>query len=334
MGCNPGRASRLGGPSLRGPHKSGRPIPAAGPKTISTRSELTRLHSCRNEGSQPATRHGNQGLAKQTHDCEEAAAAGGQRRSLEIFIRSELISLLIPRHHVGLLVLPDTLLEKISLPLQGDQLHPVEGVGDVEDLAVAQGDQEPISHKFDVTCHHHTVHSNQVAGQRLTDKFPLHIHSLTHDLMHDIFRQLVSEHAVEQAGEIRVQPLVTGDHLIRERQTRHQPPLLEPENSAEGSTEQNPLHGSEANEPLSEAVLVIHPLHCPGCLLCDRGHLLNSIEKVVLLHRILDILFNQQGIRLRMNIFHRDLKPVKSPSLRQLDFTRKLGTQVLQHNPV
>ena len=37
--------------------------------------------------------------------------------------------------------------------LQGDHLHPVEGVGRVEDLAVSQSRQQAICHKLDVLGH-------------------------------------------------------------------------------------------------------------------------------------------------------------------------------------
>merc|ERR1711912_167561 len=58
------------------------------------------------------------------------------RTSSEVGIQAEALGLLLVsgrRHHARLLVLPDTLLEEVRLPLQGDQLHPIEGVRRAEE---------------------------------------------------------------------------------------------------------------------------------------------------------------------------------------------------------
>jgi len=45
------------------------------------------------------------------------------------------------RHHASFLVLSNPFLEEVGLPLQRDQLHPVERIGRAEQLRVAQGCQ-------------------------------------------------------------------------------------------------------------------------------------------------------------------------------------------------
>ena len=58
---------------------------------------------------------------------------GSRKKYLEIGIQSELVVLLLA-HDPHLLVFPDTLLEEVGLPLQGDGLHEVEGVGSLVNL--------------------------------------------------------------------------------------------------------------------------------------------------------------------------------------------------------
>jgi len=79
-------------------------------------------------------------------------------------------------------------------------------------------------------------------------------HSLVDDLEDALIRQLVIEVLVEEAGEVGVHTLITRDKLIREGETRHQTTLLEPEDSAEATGEEDALDGGEGNKALSEAV--------------------------------------------------------------------------------
>jgi len=64
------------------------------------------------------------------------------RRASEITIETEATGVVFSTsgrcHHPCLLVFANTLLEEIRLALQGDQLHPVEGIADIENLGMTQ----------------------------------------------------------------------------------------------------------------------------------------------------------------------------------------------------
>mmetsp|Transcript_19132 Transcript_19132/g.42310 ORF Transcript_19132/g.42310 Transcript_19132/m.42310 type:complete len:216 (+) Transcript_19132:139-786(+) len=196
----------------------------------------------------------------------------------EILINRERVGLLSTSHHTGFLILTHPLLEEVRLALQRNKLHPVEWVAPVVNLGMAQSDEQPISHELDISCHHRLVHPNQIAWQRFADEFPLHIHSTPNDFMNNILGQLVLEHRVQQTGEVRMETLVSGNQLIRERQSRHQTPFLEPIDGAERPTEQDAFHTSEADQSLSETVGVVHPLHRPSRFRLHCRDLLDCVE--------------------------------------------------------
>mmetsp|Transcript_101880 Transcript_101880/g.265950 ORF Transcript_101880/g.265950 Transcript_101880/m.265950 type:complete len:406 (+) Transcript_101880:274-1491(+) len=237
-------------------------------------------------------------------------------------------------HDTSLLVLAHTFFEKVRLALQRDQLHPVEGIRGTKQLRVAQSRQQAIGHELDVFCHEVAVHPDEVARQRLTNELPLGLHCASDDAVHHILRQLVLQHAVEQACELAVQPLVTGDQLVGEGQARHQAALLQPIDGAERATEEDALDASEGHDALCEAALVVHPLDSPLCLLLDSGHGVDGVEDLVLLHRVLDVLLDEQRVRLRVDVLHGDLEAVEASRLRDLDLARETRGQVLQHDAV
>ena len=68
----------------------------------------------------------------------------------------------------------------------------------------------------------------------LADELALGVHGAAHDVVDHVLRQLVLEHAVDEAGELRVQALVARNQLVGEGETRHETPLLEPVDGAEG----------------------------------------------------------------------------------------------------
>mmetsp|Transcript_740 Transcript_740/g.526 ORF Transcript_740/g.526 Transcript_740/m.526 type:complete len:238 (-) Transcript_740:4-717(-) len=152
--------------------------------------------------------------------------------------------------------------------------------------------------------------------------------------MNNILRQLVLEHRVQQAGEVRMETLVSGNQLIRERQSRHQTPFLEPIDGAERPTEQDAFHTSEADQSLSETVGVVHPLHRPSRFGLHRRDLLDRVEQTVLFHRVFDILFDQERVGLTVDVFHRDLKAIESPSFWDLHLTTEARPEILQNNAV
>lgn len=70
----------------------------------------------------------------------------------EVSIESEFLIFLIS-HDTSFLVFTDSLLEEIGLALEGDHVHPVEGVLGVVHFLVAEGIDEPVSNEFDVLLH-------------------------------------------------------------------------------------------------------------------------------------------------------------------------------------
>ncbi len=61
---------------------------------------------------------------------------------LEVSVESEDSVISAGAGDTGLLVLGNTSLEEVGLALQGDELHPVEGVGSIVLLIVAQRQQQ------------------------------------------------------------------------------------------------------------------------------------------------------------------------------------------------
>merc|ERR1719313_2941928 len=65
-------------------------------------------------------------------------------------------------HHPSFLVLADALLEEVSLALQRDQFHPIEGVACAEELRMTEGGKQPVRHKLNIPGHELIVHTDQI----------------------------------------------------------------------------------------------------------------------------------------------------------------------------
>merc|ERR1712107_266274 len=83
-----------------------------------------------------------------------ALEVGIQRKTLDLLLSSSRA------HDSGLLVLPDALLEEVRLALQGNELHPVEGVRRAEQLRVTQRGQQAVGHELNVPGHQLAVHAD------------------------------------------------------------------------------------------------------------------------------------------------------------------------------
>ena len=55
--------------------------------------------------------------------------------------------------------------EKVGLALEGNHLHKVEGVGDVPNLVVAEGDEQAVGDEFNVLAHELRVHADERDGE-------------------------------------------------------------------------------------------------------------------------------------------------------------------------
>ena len=123
--------------------------------------------------------------------------------------------------------------------------------------------------------------------------------------------------------------LVPRDELVRECEPGHEPTLLEPEDGAEGSREEDTLDHGECDQTLGKALGLLDPLERPVGLLGNTRHRLDRIEESLLLRAVLDVRVDQEAVRLRMNILHRDLKPIEATSLRQLHLRAEALAEVL-----
>merc|ERR1712066_458794 len=106
---------------------------------------------------------------------QRALLSGGLAPS-EVCIQAEALGLLLVgsrRHHTSLLVLAHALFEEVGLPLQGDQLHPIEGIRCTEKLRMPKRREQSVGHELNVPRHELAVHPDEVTWQRLTDKTPL-----------------------------------------------------------------------------------------------------------------------------------------------------------------
>ncbi len=170
------------------------------------------------------------------------------------------------RHDSSPLIVPYTPLEEIRFALQGDLLHPVEGVHDMVQLAAAQGQQKSICHKLDVLRHEFGIHAHQRNAEGLTSVLLLQLNSLCNDFMNSSLGQLVCKLTVDQAGEIGVEALISGDKLIGEGQPWHEAALLKPEYGTEAAREVDALHACESHETLCKAAVGTNPFDGPLCL--------------------------------------------------------------------
>lgn len=111
----------------------------------------------------------------------------------------------------GFLVVAYSLLEEVCLSLQGNHIHEREGVLVTIVLRDAQLEQQAVSNEPDVLVHEARVHADQLDGERLSDEVALDLHGLVDDLDNALVAELVVQVLVQQAGEVCVHALVTGD---------------------------------------------------------------------------------------------------------------------------
>merc|ERR1712113_1119996 len=141
----------------------------------------------------------------------------------EICIQAESLGAFTPSssQHTCFLVLPNPLLEEVSLSLQRDQLHPIERILRFEDLWVSKRCEQSVSDELNVFRHHLAIHTDQIAWQCLTNEEPLGCDCPLYEVVNHVIRKLVLQHAVDKACKLGMQTLVPGDQLIREGQTWH-----------------------------------------------------------------------------------------------------------------
>merc|ERR1712151_162886 len=105
--------------------------------------------------------------------------------------------------------------------------------------------QRTVGDEFNVLRHQVAVHSDEVTREGLANEFALNLHCATDDIVDYIFWELMLQHAIQHAGKLSVQPLISRDEFVGESEARHQPALLQPVNSAEGAAKKNAFHSRE-----------------------------------------------------------------------------------------
>jgi hypothetical protein len=269
---------------------------------------------------------------------------------LEVFIEVEVSAILCFRldlcsgilvllggrcHDTSLLVVGNALLEEVGLSCQGDVLHEVKWVGRLVVLLVTEGEQQPVGDELNVLLHQVGVHAEQRTGKCLSQELLLDADSLGNDVLDGLLAWAVSEMGEEEAGEVSVETLVTGNELVGEGQASHEATLLEPENGGEGTGEEDTLNGSEGNETLSESgILILDPPNCPVGLLLDARNGLDGIEEICALSLLLDVCVNEEGVCLGVNVLDHDLETVEAAGFWDLDLAAEALEEILVDNSV
>ena len=241
-----------------------------------------------------------------------------------------VLRLLRRLHHARLLVVAHPLLEEVGLARERDVLHEVEGVGGVEEFAVAECKEQAIGDELDVLVHEVGVHAEQCTRQGVGQELLLDGHCFDDDALDQRLVGLVLEMREEEAGEVGVHALVTGDEFVGEGEAGHQSTLLQPEDGSKGAGEEDALHSGEGDEAACKGrVLVGDPSQRPVSLLTDAWDVVDGVEEVCPLLGFADVGVDEEGVGLGVDVFHHDLKPVKAACFRYLHFTAESLDQVL-----
>lgn len=129
-------------------------------------------------------------------DLLEVLVKGEVSAALALILRGRVICrsrLLGTCHDASLLVVRNTLLEKVGLSAQRDVFHEVEGVGGLVHLLVAEGDQQSVGHKLNVLLHQCRVHAEKSARQCLGKELLLNGDGISYDALHALLAGSVLE---------------------------------------------------------------------------------------------------------------------------------------------
>lgn len=161
------------------------------------------------------------------------------------------------------------------------------------------------------------------------------LHGFTNDVMRLLLGELVLQLLVQQTRKLGVEPLITGNQEIALTQTGHQATLLEPEDGAEGTAEEDALHNRKGEQTGRKTrVFVLNPLKRPIGLLLDGGNRLNRLEELVLLLGVLDVCINQETVCFTVDRLHQILTRIEELRFRRADFPCEAHGQVLHDNSV
>jgi len=255
-------------------------------------------------------------------------------------------------HDTSLLIVGDALLEEVGLAAERDVLHKVKGIGDLVKLLIAKRDKEAIGNKLNVLLHQGRVHAQERAGKGLGEELLLNLDGIQDNVLDELLAGTVLQVRVEQAGEVGVETLVTGDELVGEGEAGHEATLLEPEDGGESTAEEDAFDRGEGDEALSEGgVAVLDPANGPVGLLANAGDYnlgleerckysgrkltgINGVEEMGPLGRLLDVGVDEERVGLGVNVLHHDLEAVEAASFGNLDLAAEALDQVLVDDTV
>lgn len=260
-------------------------------------------------------------------------------------------------HNIGLLVVTDPLLEEISLARQGDVVHEVEWVRGIVMFLVPKSNKESVGNKLNVLAHELGVHPEQGARKGVRQEFLLDNDSLSDDGFDGLRARTVAKVREKEASEISMKTLIARNELVGERQARHEPTLLQPEDGREGTTEENTLNSSERDKsPGKGGFLIFNPLDGPISLLADAGNCetkvlviphiprdgcdkgshtsVNSIKQEGSLLGLLDVRVDEKRVCFGVDVLHHDLETVETTRLGNLDLAAEAFDKVLIHDTV
>ena len=108
----------------------------------------------------------------------------------------------------------------------------------------------------------------------------------------------------EQARKVCMESFISRDQLIRECQTRHEAPLLEPENRCKRAREEDSFYCSEGDDALAEGgFFVWDPGQGPLGFACDRSHRLDGVEELDALGGLANVCVDEEGVDFGVDVF-------------------------------
>ena len=201
-------------------------------------------------------------------------------------------------------------------------------------LANPQLLSQTIGHELNLLSHEGCVHSNKTAGKCLADELLFKNHCLANQITKNLRIRLLGLLMVESHREERVKSFIPRDELIAERESRKKTPLLEPEDGTECTAEEDTFDRCKGCQTGGKVGIRLNPLQGPLGLLSNAWNRLDGVKEVILFGLILDLGINQQGLRFRMDAFHRVLESLEETSHWTLNFPLKADGQILLNNPV
>lgn len=112
------------------------------------------------------------------------------------------------------MVISYSFLEEVGFAFQRDHVHPIERIGGVVDLGGSQCEDQSIGDVLDVLVHQLRVYSDQFGRKGAGDELLLDLHSTADDFMDSLLFQFRLHHVVKVAGEVGVEPLISGNELV------------------------------------------------------------------------------------------------------------------------